>query len=223
MAYERATSRTNSPYNPQHLLASSHGATTRKLTIASGQNLPAGALLGPILSPESATITPQPPISGSNGTVGSGSIGDIWSKPGALAGLWKIVITAEAANAGAFIVNRPDGRIDGVGTIGAEYDGGLIFTLADGSDDWKEDDVVPILVEYDPEQFEYRLSAATSSDGSQHPAYVLAYDVNATGSAREGIAYESATVVGSALALGEGHTIAKIREGLRAKGILIID
>lgn len=69
----------------------------------------------------------------------------------------------------------------------------------------------------------YVLSLSASADGSQTPDMILAHDCDASAGDSEAIAYESATVVGSALTLGTAHTIASIREGLRAKGIMIDD
>ncbi|BBD01845.1 head decoration protein [Sphingobium sp. YG1] len=69
----------------------------------------------------------------------------------------------------------------------------------------------------------YVLSLSASSDGSQTPDMVLAQDVGASAEDVEAIAYETATVVASALTIGAGHTLASIREGLRVKGITIDD
>lgn len=69
----------------------------------------------------------------------------------------------------------------------------------------------------------YILSASAASDGSQTPDYILSEDINATSGDVEAIAYETVTVVATALTLGAGHTIASIREGLRDKGIKIDD
>jgi len=69
----------------------------------------------------------------------------------------------------------------------------------------------------------YVLSASAAADGSQAPDLVLAEDCDASGGDREAIAYETATVVSTALVLGAGHTVASIREGLRDKGIKIDD
>ncbi|HEX8374776.1 MAG TPA: head decoration protein, partial [Geminicoccaceae bacterium] len=54
----------------------------------------------------------------------------------------------------------------------------------------------------------YKTSAAAAGDGSETPDLVLAEDVDATGGDREGIAYETATVVSTGLTLGAGHTVA---------------
>lgn len=69
----------------------------------------------------------------------------------------------------------------------------------------------------------YVKSLSASSDGSETPDMVLAQDCDASSGDKEAIAYETATVVASALTLGTGHTVASIRAGLRAKGIKIDD
>lgn len=63
------------------------------------------------------------------------------------------------------------------------------------------------------------LSAAASNDGSQTPAYVLHYTVDATAGDVEAIAIETGDLIGSQLVLGAGHTLASIRAGLRDLGI----
>lgn len=63
------------------------------------------------------------------------------------------------------------------------------------------------------------LSAAAATDGSQEPAFVLPYTVDASAGDVEAITYERADLVASALVLGAGHTLASIRAGLRNKGI----
>lgn len=221
MPYETASYAKADPSAVKNLLANSDDVTTRVVTILSGQNLVAGTVIGPVLDDAVATVTPGAAVSGSGGTVGNGSIGTVTVDDGAQAGVWRVVITNAATNAGAFEVVRPDGSIDGVGTVAVAYNGQLNFTLADGSNDWVEDDYIPITVSYASYKYKKSLSAAT--DGSQTPTYVLAQDCDATSADKEAVAYETATVVSSALTLGTGHTIASIREGLRAKGIKIDD
>lgn len=69
----------------------------------------------------------------------------------------------------------------------------------------------------------YKRSLSAAGDGSEVPDLVLAEDVDATGGDKEAIAYETATVVATALTIGTAHTVASIREGLRDKGIKIDD
>lgn len=221
-AYDRASYAAADPSAVKNILANSDDVTTRKVTVLSGQVLLAGAVLG-LIALGAATITPGAAVSGSGGTVGNGSIGTVTADAGADAGIWQVRILNAASNAGTFEVIRPDGSVDGNGTVAVAYNGGINFTLADGSNDWVEDDRIPVTVEYAAGSGKAKLSLAAATDGSETPVYVLAQDADATDGDLEAIVYETATVVSSALTLGTGHTIASIREGLRAKGIKIDD
>ena len=66
------------------------------------------------------------------------------------------------------------------------------------------------------------LSLAAASDGSQTPDLILAADVDATGADATALAYERGDFNARAITLGTGHTVASIREGLRAKGIALL-
>lgn len=66
------------------------------------------------------------------------------------------------------------------------------------------------------------LSLAAAVDGSQTPDLILAEDVDATTGDKLGLAYERGDFNAGALTLGTGHTVASIREGLRAKGITLL-
>lgn len=66
------------------------------------------------------------------------------------------------------------------------------------------------------------LSLATAVDGSQTPDLILAEAVDATGADAPALAYERGDFNAGAITLGTGHTVASIREGLRAKGIALL-
>jgi hypothetical protein len=204
-------------------LIQSDDITTRKVTITGSAALLAGTVLGAILAAAAATVAPGTPVSGSGGTVGNGAVGTWTVDDGAQEGTWVLEITAASANAGKYKVVRPDGTVDGVGTVAVAYNGQINGTLADGSNDWVVGDVIPIVVSYDRSALKYKKSASASTDGSQYPDMVLAQDADASAADVEAIAYETATVVASALILGTGHTVASIREGLRRRGIKIDD
>ncbi len=198
--------------------------TTRKGTLLSGAGaLIAGTVLGAVLLAAAATVTVGAPVSGSGGVVGNGAAGAWTSDAGAMEGQWYLEITVAAANAGKFKVVRPDGTIDGVGTVAVAYNGGINGTLADGANDWVVGDVIPITVAYDRSAVKYLKSIAAAVDGSQVPCMVLAQDCDATAADKEAIFYETGQLIGSGLTLGAGHTIASIREGLRRQGLVIDD
>lgn len=221
MPYENASYAAADPYTPLNLVAGGE-PTTRKVTIEDGENLVAGTVIGPLLEAADATVTVGTPVSGVGGTVGNGTISAFTADAGAQEGTWQLICTATGAT-GKFRVMRPDGTLDGVLTIGSAYNGGINGTVSDGANDWLVDDLIPIVVEYDPDTITYKKSLVAATDGSQTPAFILAQDCDASDGDTEAIAYESGKFVGSALTLGTGHTIASIREGLRAKGIMIDD
>jgi hypothetical protein len=69
----------------------------------------------------------------------------------------------------------------------------------------------------------YVKSLSASSDGSQTPDLILAQDVDATSADAQALAYARGDFAAQALTLGTAHTVASITEGLRAKGITIIN
>ena len=66
------------------------------------------------------------------------------------------------------------------------------------------------------------LSLSAAADGSQTPDLILAEDVDATDSDVTALAYERGDFNALAVTLGTGHTVASVREGLRAKGITLL-
>ena len=66
------------------------------------------------------------------------------------------------------------------------------------------------------------LSLAAATDGSETPDLILAEAVDATGGDAPAVAYERGDFNSGALTMGAGHTVASIRERLRAKGITLL-
>lgn len=69
----------------------------------------------------------------------------------------------------------------------------------------------------------YILSLSAAVDGSQTPDGVLADDCDASGGDKEALVYFRGRFNTNALTIGTAHTAASIREGLRVKGIDLID
>jgi hypothetical protein len=221
MAYENANYEAATAYNPKHLVAGGE-PTTRKVTIEAGENLVAGTVLGALLEAADLTVTTGTPISGTGGTVGDGALGAWTADAGAQVGTWVLTCTVAGAT-GKFEVKRPDGTVDGVATVASAYNGGINGTIADGAADWAVGDVIPMVVAATLSTLTYKKSLSAATDGSQTPDLILAQDCDASSADTEAVAYESGKFVGSALTLGTGHTVASIRAGLRAKGIMIDD
>lgn len=65
----------------------------------------------------------------------------------------------------------------------------------------------------------YKLSASAASDGSQTPKVILAEDCDASGGAKETVAYFAGTFNEEQLHFGTGHDKYSVREALRDVGI----
>lgn len=115
-----------------------------------------------------ATVTPAAAVSATSGTVGNGSIGTPTADSGAPAGKYRVTIVSSATNVGQFEVTKPDGTLDGVGTVAVAYNGTINFTLADGSADWVEDDYIEVTVSYAAGSGKLKEIDFAAVDGSQN-------------------------------------------------------
>lgn len=216
--YDQASYEQGTPVAHKNILAGGT-YTTRKVIIAEGAVLEAGAVLGAVggdkeavgaagvPAPAAATITAAPDAG-----------------PGTKVGVHIFrCIVGGSGSAAKWEHRDPDGVLVGVATSTVAYAGGGLsgITIADPGTDPAAGDAFTVTVTEDEDTREWKLSAAAATDGSQVPDVVLAHPCDASDGAKEAIAYETAQLVGSALTLGAGHTIDSIREGLRAKGLLI--
>ncbi len=153
---------------PEFLLSeANHYRSRENIVIAASQTLLAGAILGMIsIGALSGVATAFA------GNTGNGAMGAVTADVGAPTGTWRVVITEPGSNVGNFIVERPDGVIDGQGDVAAAYNGGINFTLADGATDFVAGDGFDIVVsdaaatgegqyvKHDPEGTDGRQNAA---------------------------------------------------------------
>lgn len=101
------------------------------LTVLSGQNLNAGAVLGRVNKGVGRVSVPTVVGTG-NGTVSAVSAG-----PDVLVGNYTVTCTAAAANGGTFSVTNPAGKVLPSATVGTAYKSREInFTIADGGTDF---------------------------------------------------------------------------------------
>jgi len=80
------------------------------------------------------------------GNTGNGVMGAVTVDLGAPTGTYRVVVTEPATNVGNFIVERPDGTIDGQGDVATAYNGSINFTMADGATDFAAGDGFDIVV-----------------------------------------------------------------------------
>jgi hypothetical protein len=127
----------------EFLVSEAEGGRSRgKLTLLSGQNLSAGAVLGRVkLGIGRASI---PTVVGT----GNGTISGVFAGPEIEKGNYVLTCITAAANAGTFSVTTPSGKALPNATVAVAYTSRHInFTLNDGSSDYVVGDVFTIVVD----------------------------------------------------------------------------
>jgi hypothetical protein len=152
-----------------------------KITVLSGETLLAGHVLGKV------SIGASVATAAAAGNTGDGVMGTVTLSAGSKPGVYQLVITEPATDAGAFEVIDPDGVIIGTGDVAAAFSaGGLAFTLADGATNFAAGDRILITVQ--PGTVKYKEYDPTNTDGSQLPAGILWDAVDASAADKVGTA-----------------------------------
>ena len=68
---------------------------------------------------------------------------------------------------------------------------------------------------------QYKLSASAAADGSQTPSVVLDEAIDTTAGAAPGVLRLTGEVLGTALTLGAGHTLASVKAALRPLSLFV--
>lgn len=166
------TTLTEGKHPGEFLISEGENTISRsRITVKSGQNLVAGAVLGAIVTMTATSAA------GTN--TGNGAMGAVTVSAGAIEGDYKLKITKAALNAGDFEVIDPQGDVMGIGTVAVAFNtGGLSFTLADGATDFVVNDSFTISVLETDRKYVAHDPAAT--DGSQKAAAILFANVDAS-------------------------------------------
>ena len=150
------------------------------VTILSGQNLKANAVLGRTLTGGAAVATAFA------GNTGNGAMGAIVVSGRAKVGNYKLLVIEPGTNLGTFEVEGPDGIIIGRGVVGTAFSaGGLAFTLADGAVVFVAGDGFDIAV---TGTYKFKEYNPANADGSEKAAGVLYADVDASAADKAGVA-----------------------------------
>ncbi len=168
--------------HPAEFLVSEANRTRSResITVLSGQNLNSGHVIGKATKAGTTTVTAD----GSN--TGDGTMGTVTVAADSKVGTYRLTIIEPATNAGAFMVQDPDGVDVGQGDVAAAFTGGgLTFTLADGATDFAAGDAFTIevdagtgkVVEHDP----------AGTNGSEVAAGVLLEAVDASAADKAGV------------------------------------
>jgi hypothetical protein len=150
-----------------------------QITVLSGQNLKAGAVLGKVAHGSATSVA-------KGGNTGNGVMGAVTLGVGAQVGDYKLTIIEPAANAGAFIVEDPAGVEVASGTVGVAFSaGGLAFTLADGATDFVSGDQFTITVAAGSGK--YKEYNPANTDGSETAVAILYDDCDATSADQQAV------------------------------------
>ncbi len=200
------------------LVSEGNGSISREaITVLSGQNLQAGAVLGKVATASTGTPTADA------GNTGDGTIGAVTVGAKGKVGTYKVTCIEPAVDGGTFTVEDPDGKEIGVAKVGSAFSkGGLGFTIADGAADFAAGDSFDIVVAEGSGKYKELDPAAT--DGSDVAAGILydALDASSADAAGVGIV-RNAEVNAAELVWKTGMTageIATATEGLAALEII---
>lgn len=202
----------------EFLASEANGNRSREqVTLLSGQNLKAGAVLGKV------TLGAATPAAVA-GNTGDGTIGAVTVGAAAKAGVYQLVCIEPAANAGKFEVEDPDGVIIGVATVAVAFNlGGLGFTIADGAADFVSGDRFTITVAAGSGK--YKEYNPANTDGSQLAVAVLYGNVDASAADERAVAIvRDAEVNGEVLEWFSGANAGQKTTGatqLAAAGIIV--
>lgn len=173
---------TEGPHTGEFLVSEAHGHRSREaVTVLSGQDLVAGAVVGEVGAGGEATPAPWAGNAANTGTIGAVTVG-----AAARNGTYRVVIIEPGSNAGRFAVEDPDGSVIGTGTVAVAFSGGgLGFTVSDGSTDFIAGEGFDIVVAgVGPK---VKLWNPANTDGSQVARGVLWAAVDATGGDAPGV------------------------------------
>lgn len=188
---------------------------------ASAGALAAGQLLGEQDAATATVTTGDVGTTTGNGTFAATPTADA----AAPAGDYTVTIIEPAANGGAFTVAKPDGSLDGHGTIGVAYNGTVNFTLNDGATDFVAGDIKKINVAYAASSG-YGAYDPAATNGLQNLTGILWDDRANVAAAQRAVAVKrEATVNGNALVGWADFTTnqkAAIVTAAKALGIIIL-
>lgn len=178
---------TETTTEPKVLLLDGFPAQTKALTIAEGESLVAGELVGTPRTGDAGT-----PVAGTN--TGNGTItGTITKGKDVEAGTYKLTCITIATNGGMFAVVAPSGAVAGYAKVGTAFTSTHLsgFTIGDGSTDFALGDTYTIAVAAgDGKGVAYNPAAS-----SHNFEGVLATDIDATDGDVIGTVYRSGNFV----------------------------
>jgi len=196
---------------PDKLFAGSVlGVPTDSGTLARGQNLPRGAVLGRVLRVLGEAAADA-------GNAGEGSLDDVALGRGSKVGTYVIECIAAGPPA-VFAVLDPDGHRLADAVAGVPYAGQIAFEISPYGDPFDEGDRFTVEVEAGSKQL--KLATSLGTDGTEVLHGVLADDTDATVAATPCALYLGGEFNGHALTFAPGDTAETWADQARPLGFL---
>lgn len=211
----------------EFIMSEAAGMRSRETAeIAASQSIVPGQVLGKIAG-GGGDVTVGAAVAGA-GNTGTGAVGTVTADAGAMPGVYSIVIIEPGSGAGKFQVFRPNGVLDGVGTVAVAYNGMINFTIADGDPDFVSGDMWTVPVSYadGDDVGQYVAYDQDGDDGSEVAAAIAIYPATtgADETAKIAVIARDAEVNGKLLAwpsdIEAGEKAAAIAQ-LAAAGIIV--
>lgn len=215
-----------------NLVAGDFPVATDSVTIAAGQNLKRGTVLGKISKGASSAVA-APDGAGTEGAnTGNGTLVLDATTPllaGNKPGIYKIKIVAAAvadpATAAKANVYDPDGDLIDIisvaATTGTEFEKQIAFVITDGSTPFVAGDGFKVTVAVAAGSGYFKTVNSANVDGSEVPNAVLLEDVDASSAAANGVVGLTGEYNTNSLVFGGSDTAALHKEALRALSIFI--
>lgn len=179
MAYTFEPSILNTVFTPDQLIAGSHPIVTDTVTLASGQNLARGTLIGQQTSGLYTVASSPSTVSGGT-NAGAETIGSITVGPAVKLGTYRVNLTSTTA----FNVLDPTSALVGAGTVGSAFTSNQIGLTVTTGASIASNDGFSIVVEEIPGSGNgyYVQATGNATDGSQEARNwaILAEDTNAS-------------------------------------------
>jgi hypothetical protein len=220
-AFNLDPSLTNTVYIPDQLIAGNHDIVTDSVTIASGQKLVRGALIGQQTASEYGFTTAAQAVGG-GANAGAETIGTVSVGTQVKLGTYRVNLTSTTA----FNVLDPTGELVGTGTVGSAFTSSQVnLTVTTGSG-IATNDGFNVVVEPIAGSGSglYVLATGTATDGSQMPGnwLILAEDCDASATGFNANTNAPAYVVGefdtNYITFGTGITAQGAKAALRQAG-----
>lgn len=202
MALENSTATQAAQYSDVISYICEKDYSNEVVTIASGQDLEVGAVLGQILTSSETHA----------GNTGNGVLGSVTFGSKAMAGIYTLTCTVAATNAGTFKLTTPNGEtVPQLLTVAVAYTSDhLNVTLADGSTDFIVGDNFLVTVATG----NCEALDQTATDGTQNPLGILLANVDATGGAVKSAAVVRGEVIINTDGLKWNNTIATAQKNV---------